>query len=258
MSLNIIELDENGNKILKKVAGNSDIVDTAIETDSTWSSEKINTNLGDLSKLETEAKTDLVSAINEAKESGGGASIDDETTSKDSTWSSQKISETTGNLGSLATLDKSNLVSAINEIALNVGASRFLYRNGEELCNYETSNGIKYASTIELDNSAEYNIVYATKSIDLSSYDYITFIGRYKTSGSSSWKDINTRSFNIQSYNGRYFVNVCFYKGSMYAKSGIYFGLTDKVTKAGSMSSIKIYEESNISAVRIDQIYLSN
>lgn len=48
MSLNIIELDENGNKILKKVAGNSDIVDTAIETDSTWSGYKINSVFEDI------------------------------------------------------------------------------------------------------------------------------------------------------------------------------------------------------------------
>lgn len=66
MSLNIIELDENGNKILKKVAGNSNIVDTAIETDSTWSSEKINANLGekaDKSRFLSEIKDGRAYAI---------------------------------------------------------------------------------------------------------------------------------------------------------------------------------------------------
>jgi len=129
---------------------------------------------------------------------------------------------------------------------------------GVEDRNGKWTGNLKTSKTFTLTCSDGQNSASATKSIDLSSYDYIFFIGQYKTSGSSSWKDIQVGAFNIKSYEGRYFVNVCFYKGSMYVKSGIYFGLTDKVTKSGSMSSIKIFEGSGISAVKIDQIYLSN
>ena len=61
MSLNIQEKDPITGELKRTVvAGNSNIVDTAIETDSTWSSKKINDSLVNITdKLEKNVKFDV-------------------------------------------------------------------------------------------------------------------------------------------------------------------------------------------------------
>jgi len=83
-------------------------------------------NAPDLSALDTTAKTDLVSAINELSGSVGGASgINDATTSTTSSWSSQKVST---ELADKAELAHSHGVADLPVAASGVSSSTALVR----------------------------------------------------------------------------------------------------------------------------------
>ena len=91
----------------------------------------VQTQIGNLSNLETTAKTNLVAAINEAAQSGGGSSVTvDSAMSSTSTNPVQnKVINTEittlkadlGDLSDLNTTVKTDLVSAINEVAQGGG-----------------------------------------------------------------------------------------------------------------------------------------
>lgn len=91
----------------------------------------VQTQIGNLSNLETTAKTNLVAAINEAAQSGGGSSVTvDSAMSSTSTNPVQNrvinteittLKNDLGDLDDLQTTAKNNLVAAINEAAQSGG-----------------------------------------------------------------------------------------------------------------------------------------
>lgn len=96
-----------------------------------YASADVQTQIGNLSNLETTAKNNLVAAINEAAQSGGGSSVTvDSAMSSTSTNPVQNkvinteittLKSDLGDLDDLETTDKSSIVAAINEAAQSGG-----------------------------------------------------------------------------------------------------------------------------------------
>ena len=94
--------------------------------------------IGDITKLETTVKTNLVSAVNEVK-----AEADDN--KDDITNLNTSVSANTGNIGVMANLqttDKTNLVSAINEVKTETN------NNTTNLNNFELEENVEMVGLV--------------------------------------------------------------------------------------------------------------
>ena len=154
----------------------------------------VQTQIGNLSNLETTAKANLVAAINEAAQSGGGSSVTvDSAMSSTSTNPVQnKVINTEittlkadlGDLSDLNTTVKTDLVSAINEVAQGGGIT--------------VDSAMSSSSTNPVQNKAIYSALSGLKA-DLSTSASID------SGGLISFKnDDNTTVFTLQLpiYNG--------------------------------------------------------
>lgn len=107
------------NVSIKSVRSDIDDLQTDVENINEVIEEKVGENIGDLSGLYTEDKSNLVNAINELKFECMNLNVyieDVEEVAYDNTYDIGVINDNIGDKETLSTTDKSNLVAAINEV----------------------------------------------------------------------------------------------------------------------------------------------
>ena len=159
-------------------------IDTAIH-DAYALASLVNTNIGDLTDLDTTYKTDIVGSINE---------VVSETTSNTSTIAShttaiQNNTTAIGNLVDLDTVDKNDLVSAINEVDL------IATNNSSDINTIKSNIG----NLSDLETSSKTNIVSAIN--ELVDYHIMGPAVRYENNTSS------VRLVNTSSHGGQFYVS---------------------------------------------------
>lgn len=93
MSFNLVEINpETGEKILKKAAGSSTIIDSAVSTESTWSSKKVSDSLVDIDAdnvnitKEDDTKKSLQAMYEDGELGGGGVDYSTEEVNTGVKW----------------------------------------------------------------------------------------------------------------------------------------------------------------------------